>query len=725
MNRIISINIRGVVFQIEEDAFDYLDHYLKKLKRHFQDEDGTDEILADIENRIAEMLTRDPGLQGSVNLDRVKAIVSQMGEPEEIDAESEEENEYRHTYNPSGKRVLFRDPEHRWMGGVCSGLGNYFDTDPLWIRILFLFAFLTFGTGLLLYVLLWALIPEAKTTSERLEMKGEKVTIDTIEKTVREGFDRIKKDFDDADIADNTKRAAKQAGKAIGGVARTGVQVVSRLFGLALVTTILISMVVAGFAYFGFLIDLWRTPFFPFFQQLFETQAEYILYSLSLAGLFVLPMIGALYLGIRLLLGIRQGSPWIGKSIGLLWIVALVFSIALVFQLSSAWSEHAVLSDERTLTNSDTLYIESSNITVYNQKEYTLEFGRSRGIRGIYAKENGQLKRPIKLNIQPANVSTILLKEHRHSNGKTHEQAAELASKISHELAIDGNHLVFNPYFSVDDQDVWKNQYLEYDLFVPVGKVVVFGSNTATFLNHVNTETYIHNGGLQGKAFQMTAKGLKIEKSTMNTALAGESFTYSGFSQLQLEGIPEIILFENDEYTIYTAIGASYTPQFEEKGKKLRVFLNPLASGNAQGALYIGMPQLNVLEVMGDSKLSVKFRELSTIRAELSGAVKMEGELIADHIKIESNGMNHIQLQGKANELRTEMNGSGECNLEKLEATSVHIEVNGTSRAAVFVSNKLHAEAGGASVITYYGNPVNKTLDQSAGARIIKASDQE
>lgn len=723
MNRIISINIRGVIFQIEEDAFDYLDAYIKKLKRHFSDQDGMDEILSDIETRIAEMLTRNPGLNGSVDLNRVKEIVSQMGDPAQFDDEASAEQTAGESQSAVGKRKLYRDNEGKWLGGVCSGLGAYFDIDPLWIRIAFLFAFFTFGTGLLLYILLWVLIPEAVTASERLEMKGKKVTIDNIEKTIREEFDRFKQEFDDSDIASHTKRAAKSARNAIGGAARKGVQAFSRLFGLALVIVVLIGIIVLGFAYFGFLIDLWRTPFFPFFQNLFESQAEYFFYSISLASMFLIPVIGALYLGVRLLLGLRNTSPWIGRSLSIIWLFSIVFTVIMVFQLSSSWSEHAVLSDEMAMGHSDTLFIESANTTVYNQKEYTLEFGRSRGIRGIYAKENGQLMRPVKLSIVPSDGNEFMLKEQRHSNGKNHEQAAELASKISHSVELNGNHLVFNPYYSVDDHEVWKNQFIEYTLYVPIGKVIVFGSNTAIFLDNINTDNYIHNSALEGNSFVMTRKGLNTENTKPDNGPAAENFFYNNFNSLSLEGIPELILFENESYKIYTESGANYTPQFEESGNNLRVYIHPLSSGQSKGALYIGMPALQDLEVVGDSKVSINFHQLSTFKMNLIGAVKMEGELIAENISLESNGVNQISLQGKTHQLKAEINGSGNCDVKKLIADDVKVEANGASHVTLFASDNLKAEANGGAEIYYSGNPKNKKMEQSAGARIAKASD--
>jgi len=717
MNRIISINIQGLVFQIEEDAFQYLDTYLRKLRTHFQGQDGVDEILSDIESRIAEMLSRDPGLQGAVHLNRVKEIVSQMGDPAEIDQEDGQDM-YEQSSFKGHKRILYRDTDNKFLGGVCSGLGNYFDMDPLWIRIGFLFAFFTFGTGLILYIILWVLIPEAKTPSERLEMKGEKVTIDTIEKSVREEFNRFKNDFDGSKVASNARSAARGASKAVGGALGVGLKLFLRILGLALVAGVLFFLIFLGFAYFGFMVDFWRTPFFPFFDQLFESELLALLYSFTIGGLFILPLIGLLFVGIRLLLGITDSNRWIGKSIGGLWLLSLLGVIIMVFNLSDSWRDHAVLNKEQNIPNQDTLYIQSTNSAVYGGKEFMLEFGNRKGIRGIYAEENGMLKRPVKLNILVSNLSETTLKEERHSNGKTYEQAAELASHVNNELTVSSNTLLFNPYYEVPETDVWKNQSLEYNLFVPVGTVIVFGTNTSTFLSHVSTNSYLHNSRLEGKAFIMTREGLRVDGDKPSINNRGTSYSYENFSKLQISGVPEVVLFQSNTYQIFTEAGANYTPEFKEQSDGLSIQIDPFEAGNAVGRLHIGMPYLKKLKINGGSRVSIQFKNQASFQAELNGASSLEGEIHVKTFQLESNGINTCSLQGECVNAAIELNGSGDFQMDKLIAQDLRIESNGSPKVTVYASRKLEVEANGASSITYFGQPSNKHLEQNGGSSI-------
>ncbi|HCS19492.1 MAG TPA: hypothetical protein DIW47_02830 [Bacteroidetes bacterium] len=720
MNRIISINIQGLVFQIEEDAFEHLDAYLRKLKSHFKGQEGVEEILSDIESRIAEMLGRNPGTTGAVNLLRVKEIIKQMGDPAEFDQTDEDENPNL-SYSKT-KRVLYRDGESKWLGGVCSGLGAYFDIDTIWIRIAFLFAFFTFGTGFILYIILWVLIPEAKTPSERLEMKGEKVTIDTIEKKVKEEFDRFRNEFDGSKIADNARSAAGQASKAMVTGLGIGLRIFLRFVGFVMVTAMIALIIAAGFAYFGLVTDMWRTPFFPFFHQLFETNSVAFLYEMCIALLLLIPVVAILYTGIRLLFGLNSGNRWIGRGLSGLWLFALIGVIFMAFHLSDSWRDHATLTHEQDLPHVDTLYIESSNVALYGQKEFVLEFGRSRGIRGIYARENGFLKRPVSLNIQVSNVPKIHLKEQKHANGKSHDQAAELASHISHELKIESGKLVFNPYFQVPEQDVWKNQQLVYDLYIPYGTVVVFGNNVSTFLERVSTDSYIHNSGLDGKAFLMTPDGLKIDEKISMEA-HGQRYSYTDFDELRITGLPDLVLYESTVFSVTTDQDISFTPNFVQRGDLLEISVPTAFIGKAHGRIHIGIPRLKSLQVNGTSRVSLRFPNQTSSKIELNGAAQLEGEINAQNLSLQTNGLNYCVLQGKISIFHLESNGAGDLDLKNLTCEKIDLESNGGANIAVRVTDHLEVEANGASQITYYGEPNTKKIEQKGGSTVTKMPD--
>lgn len=194
MKKTLSINLRGSVFNIDDDAYQLLKDYLNLIERHFGNEEESREIISDIESRIAELFKeRITDFKQVILFSDVEEIIDIMGQPEEIiDPTDSDQYSKRERFGPSGYRRMYRDPDKRILGGVCSGMAAYWGTDPLIIRIIFVVATLIFLSGAVIYLILWIVLPEAKTTAQKLEMRGEPVNISNIGKAVKKEFENIK-----------------------------------------------------------------------------------------------------------------------------------------------------------------------------------------------------------------------------------------------------------------------------------------------------------------------------------------------------------------------------------------------------------------------------------------------------------------------------------------------------------------------------------------------------
>ena len=181
MKKTYNINLGGIVFHIDEDAYDLLDKYLSNLRIHFSKEEGAEEIVHDMELRISELFSERLGEKKQViTLTDVEEIIAQMGKPEEFaeDDTTQETNEYNK--EEKAPKRLFRDPDNKVIGGVCSGIAAYFGWDVTILRIILIVLALPIFTNgafiikgiVLFYVIAWIIIPEAKTATEKLSMKG-------------------------------------------------------------------------------------------------------------------------------------------------------------------------------------------------------------------------------------------------------------------------------------------------------------------------------------------------------------------------------------------------------------------------------------------------------------------------------------------------------------------------------------------------------------------------
>lgn len=194
MNKIFNVNLGGYPFTIDEDAYHNLNRYLDTIKRHFSDSEGCDEILYDIEVRMAELFQDKAKGKAIISMKELDEVIKILGRPEDFGAEAIEDDEeplasrkkaHRSRRMNTGKR-LFRNPDEKIIGGVASGLSAYFGiSDPVWLRLGFLFLAIS-GVGILPYIVLWIIVPAAKTSGDKLEMRGEPVNVNNIAKTVEE-----------------------------------------------------------------------------------------------------------------------------------------------------------------------------------------------------------------------------------------------------------------------------------------------------------------------------------------------------------------------------------------------------------------------------------------------------------------------------------------------------------------------------------------------------------
>ncbi len=205
MKKTISINISSTAFFIDDDAYACLREYLGKLENWFLKKEGGQEIIADIEARLSELFSeRINPKTGVISLNHVNAVIRVMGKPEDfIDDEKEGKSEEsanvggsNANFEPPRRRRLYRDIENKVLGGVCSGIAAYFNIDPVLVRVLFaVLPFLSFGAIIPVYIVLWIAIPEAITTTQRLEMRGEDINVSNIEKKIREEYQDVKNRF--------------------------------------------------------------------------------------------------------------------------------------------------------------------------------------------------------------------------------------------------------------------------------------------------------------------------------------------------------------------------------------------------------------------------------------------------------------------------------------------------------------------------------------------------
>lgn len=200
MNKVFNINLGGYPFTIDEGAYEHLRTYLDAIHRHFRQTEGYEEITHDIEARLAELFREHLSNRPIVSIQDVEDAIAIMGRPEDFGADpmSDEDPAEDHSSGSEGSfkiktgKRLFRDPDEQVIGGVAAGLTAYFGIpDPIWIRLLFVLMVISGGFGIPLYLILWAIMPEAKTAGDRLAMRGEPINVSNISRIIQDEFEHI------------------------------------------------------------------------------------------------------------------------------------------------------------------------------------------------------------------------------------------------------------------------------------------------------------------------------------------------------------------------------------------------------------------------------------------------------------------------------------------------------------------------------------------------------
>ena len=316
MNRTLTINIGGLVFHIEEQAYQRLDQYIKAIRRSIAIEEQ-DEVVQDIELRIAEIFnSKITATNQVITSEDVDEVIQIMGRPE--DYSIDDENNYQHTEQTYYReKKLFRDTDNRILGGVLAGLAHYFKIDTIWVRLIFIFLVFFYGTGILLYFVLWIIIPSAKTTSEKLDMMGEPVNIETIERKIREGVDYTTNKINSIDydkFKTQTQRATNQ-----------GTKVIRYVLGIGFIIVSVIGMLISFFVNLMIIVNT------SFMMNEFDIPSEFIdpniprwLLHTFISLITFLPFIIMLLLGLKLLYT-NMKYIWITAiSIFVLWIGSLI-----------------------------------------------------------------------------------------------------------------------------------------------------------------------------------------------------------------------------------------------------------------------------------------------------------------------------------------------------------------------------------------------------------------
>lgn len=532
MNKTVTINLSGIIFHIDEDAYQKLNSYLNTIRSYFSESEGRDEIMADIENRIAEMLsTRVSDRKQAVLIADVDYVIGVMGKPEDFAGEKTQNGNTSagepaaRTYH--GRRRVFRDPDNKILGGVCSGIANYFNFDPLWLRLaLAILAILGFGMGVVLYIVLWIIIPEAKTTAEKLEMRGEEVNFSNIGKKVEEEMQQFGKKVENWGEEVKKSTTARNVGNFvqkffdfIGTVFGAFFKAFTKLLGIFLVIVGLIILVSIMASLLGGTTLIHAKDFSysanDFLDTFFVTDHQKLLAAIAIILFIGVPMVMLVYGGFRLILGIRQTHRFVNMGAGILWLIGLALALLSGISAVNQFSEEASSREYFGLKKpkSDTLILRVREVKEWNDSREQRHRRHSHFFfhkRNLIAADSTTIYFGFPtLDIVRGNADSIEIVVFREARGADRKEALHNARNISYDIFQNDSILEFMPYYTIPNDEKWRWQHAHVEIRLPKGKTVYLSKSMRHIIHDLHNESDTYDGDMVGRRWVMGEEELK------------------------------------------------------------------------------------------------------------------------------------------------------------------------------------------------------------------------
>ena len=503
MKKTVNINLAGTFFHIDEDAFAKLSRYLEAVKKSISDPVGGDEIIQDIEARIAELFSEKLEISTQVISTReLDAIIKIMGQPEDYIMDEDAAQTNSATGNQTkgettSNKQLFRDSDNKFIAGVCSGLGHYLGLEVIWVRLFWIFlSFVTTGFGVIAYLLFWILVPGAETTSEKLKMTGEPINISNIEKKFNEGYQKVSQNIKNVDYdkyEEKIKKGSATFFDSLGAILSTVFKIGIKFFGLLIVIAGLLGLIsiLIGMTVFGtFGIYDTGVTGMDIYQLIDTTNTPIWIITLIITLIAGIPLLLLFILGLKIMFpNIKSIGTPVKITLTILWIAAI--SILIILGARQA-IDRAFENNFSTQTPLSINMQTPLKLSMYNNDKYSFEAYRRSGLeikpdaignKVLYSSD-------IRLIVRSTDEKVGKIVLNKIASGKDYKQAKARAQAIDFKYNFNKNtnELILDGYFLTDITNKYRDQQIEVILYLPVNTRLIAATNTRSF--HKNEPIY-------------------------------------------------------------------------------------------------------------------------------------------------------------------------------------------------------------------------------------------
>jgi phage shock protein PspC (stress-responsive transcriptional regulator) len=694
MNKIITINLGGRAIQIEEDAYDALRDYLHQLQKQFANTENGREIIEDIEARISEMLAEKlKNGRVSINVADVKEVVKIMGKPSDFDEEAATNSEYEAQPKSEFQKRLYRDVDQRFLGGVCSGLAHYFNMDITIVRIIWLLMFFAFGTGFVIYIILWAVIPKANTTAEKLQMKGETPNIENIRKSVS---DEAKKAMDSVNEFAKSQKVRSGISEIVGTFGKLFRAIFTVVAGILSVVFTIVILAIASYLLFGFGdININGASYaMSDLPQLYSSSSVFWLVKLMLYLLIILPIATLLIRLADFLFNQERVVPKrVYQALGIFWVLIVITSL-FTFAFTAQEFKQVHNSYEEIALND---LGDSLNINTLQNKE---------GVLGVFD------YRMVKIIVEPSVGNEKILRIRKSARGSNEEKASITTRKIQSNFETSKNEIKFSNRINLKGE-VYRDQRVTYMLKLPVGTVVKFNPNMEKMLDHNTGLIDLFPSEAAGHSFTVTSEGLKCADCFESSISNGIKSNVGEFNIITVKGALSVKIRQSENESIIV----NGSDQFKERLKReiengeltLKIegnWANHELLSNSKNEIIITTRDLKRLNSEGANKIEIKGLKTTMLQIEIEGVSALNLEDVdAENIKLDMEGGSKVNANGMCEKFSIDIEGVSSVDAYDLACKEVNINADGAGKCNVTANETINGEINGVVKVNYKGNP--------------------
>lgn len=511
MKKTFNINLGGMIFHIDDDAFNKLEAYLSALREQFASTSGGDEILSDVETRFAELFKeRTSAAKEVINIKDVNEAIAIIGEPQDFWQE-EEGSSTSYSSNMNYEKRVMRDVDNRVLGGVASGLAAYFNIDVIWVRLLFI-ALMFAGFGVLLYIILWLVVPAARTTTEKLQMRGKPVTLSNIETFVKDeahavGAKMSKLGGDMKNYGSRSGNIFTQFFTAVFDLIKLIFKFFFKLIGfffLGIGFIVLLSVLMAVFI--GIDINDYHYTLFEASDLLQLLSIDSGIYNGLMFGtalLIIGPLFLIIYFGLRLLFSVEPLNKGVRNGLlfsTLLGIVILSISGA---KLARQFDDSSTITSEELITAPDGMI----RLEVLQDSVYEITDSRHRDEFWSFY-DGRSFFTDVEFDIRRSNKDESYLVTNITARGPNRHSARKTANAANHFLEVDSNEITAANYFTIKEGAYYRAHSIKMVLYLAEGDTVFLAPGTGRLIYDVTNVQNYWDGDMEGHYWTMTERGL-------------------------------------------------------------------------------------------------------------------------------------------------------------------------------------------------------------------------